>query len=370
MLPHLVMRMHPSPRGVAVVRRVNEDAREMGDNEYASEGTEVKLEQQAKLLKRWQLHLRLAISLVLFSWVIVLGYREGVFSKLHEVPLGLLFACVLAYCLLQSLSALNWWVIVRATGILMNPLSAIAAFFIGMFFNLFLPGIVGGDVVRAYIASRCSGQPLSRIMGTVYAQRAVGFTSMILVGCIAALWLSKATQRLVIATLAIFLMLLMLASATVAIFLIWRESGSIWQKRFARFGEGALLFLTQPRYAALSFGIALAYHLCLDAMLFALGWGIGMRMSYAAYVAMISSLTAISSLPIAIHGLGIREITASQLWVMLGASKEAAILWSLLWRIVTWLAALPGGLVYLAAAANAWRILSVDEVRTCEGRQN
>lgn len=348
----------------------NGGVKEGSGGKHGQSGVKGSTAQLASSLKRLQLHLQVAVSLTLFSWVIVLGYREGIFSKLHEVPISLLLFCVLTYCLLQSLSALNWWVIIRSTGMLMSPVSAIVAFFAGMFFNLFLPGIVGGDMVRAYIASKHSKQPLSIIMGTVYAQRAVGFTSMILVGCIAALWLSKATQKFIIATLTAFLTLLIMASIVIATLLIWRDSKSIWRRRLARFGEGALMFLAQPRYAALSFGIALIYHLCLDAMLLALGWTIGMQMSYATYVAMISSLTAISSLPIAIHGLGVREITASQLWVMLGASKEAAILWSLLWRIITWLAALPGGLIYLATTAVALHMRGADKFKVCEDKRS
>ncbi|MCS7253297.1 MAG: lysylphosphatidylglycerol synthase transmembrane domain-containing protein [Armatimonadota bacterium] len=314
------------------------------------------LGQLVRALLGWQLHLRIIISLALFSWVIILGHREGVFNKLNELPINVLLMCVCAYCLLQALSAFNWWVIIRATGMFISPLDAIVAFFIGMFFNLFLPGIVGGDMVRAYVASRQSGQPLSRIMGTVYAQRAVGFTSMILVGCVAALWLSRAAQKFVLATLIAFLMLLIIATAAIATLLLWRGSENIWRSRLARFGEGALLFLTQPKHAAICFGIAITYHLCLDAMLLALGWATGMRMGYASYVAMISSLTAISSLPIAIHGLGLREITATHLWVMLGATKDAAILWSLLWRVIAWLTALLGGLLHLAVATGIWRL--------------
>lgn len=308
-------------------------------------------------LKHWQFCLRAVVSLALFTWVLILGYSEGIFHELHRLPPYVLLLCVSAYCLLQILSAINWWLIASATGVRIRPLDAIAAFFVGMFFNLFLPGIVGGDVVRSYIAARLSNnQPLSRVMGTVYAQRSVGFVSMIAIGCIATLWLSKATQKLVLLTLAVFLTALLLLSSIVSALLIWRNSEGIWQRRLARFGEGAFAFLGHPRHAILAFTIAIVYHICLDAMLCLLGWATGMRMSYAVYVAMISFLTAISSLPIAIHGLGLREITAAHIWVLMGAPKEVAILWSLLWRIVTWLAALPGGLVYIALAASAIRM--------------
>ncbi|MFA4016447.1 MAG: hypothetical protein RUDDFDWM_001557 [Candidatus Fervidibacterota bacterium] len=303
--------------------------------------------------EKWLLYLRIAFSLSLFVWVLILGYKEGMFGKLHGLHVTMVLMCVVIYCSLQSLSALNWWVIALATGVRIRFVDALMAFFVGMFFNLFLPGVVGGDIVRAYIASKRSyNLPLSRVIGTVYAQRSTGFVALVALGCVAAVWLGKAVKEVVIKTLLVFFILLVVASSSIAVLLIWRNSKSKWKQRLARFSEGAVLFLSQPWCAAVAFAIAILYHLCLDAMLFWVGSSVGMKGSYPLYVAMVSSLTAISSIPIAIHGLGIREITAAHLWALTGVSTESAILWSLLWRLITWLAALPGGLIYLGLMAS------------------
>ena len=302
---------------------------------------------------KWLLYLRIAFSLSLFVWVLILGYKEGMFSKLHSSHVTVILMCVVIYCFLQALSAFNWWVIALATGVRIRFIDALIAFFVGMFFNLFLPGVVGGDIIRAYIASKRScNLPLSSVIGTVYAQRSTGFVALVALGCVAAVWLGKAVKEFVIKTLLVFFMLLVVASSFIAVLLIWRNSKSRWKQRLARFSEGAVLFLAQPWYAIVVFVIAIMYHLCLDAMLYWLGSSVGMKGSYPLYVAMVSSLTAISSIPIAIHGLGVREITAAHLWALTGVGTESAILWSLLWRLITWLAALPGGLIYLGLVAS------------------
>ena len=52
-------------------------------------------------------------------------------------------------------------------------------YFIGHFFNSFMPGATGGDFVKAYYASKESSHKKTEIVATVFIDRLVGLLYMI-----------------------------------------------------------------------------------------------------------------------------------------------------------------------------------------------
>lgn len=306
--------------------------------------------------------IRIVLSIALLAWVLYMGYREGIFARLlHTSPIVLIVA-VLSYAILQCLSALKWWLIARATDMHFPLRDAVPAYFIGMFFNLFLPGIIGGDTVRAYLVSqRSQPRSLSLLMGTIYAQRATGFAAMVILGFIGAAWLGGRSQALVRPALIITGMVLIAVTGVLATLLGWRSASRWWQQKIGKFSEGAFKFLVHPRIALTVFAMSFVYHIGLDAILLMLGVSSGMHASFWAYAAMVASLTVISMLPIAIHGLGVRELAAAQLWTLVGMQYDTALLWALLWRAMAWLCAAPGGLVYLVWMTSGLELPAVNK---------
>ncbi len=56
--------------------------------------------------------------------------------------------------------------------------------FLGLFFNLFLPSAIGGDVAKIYFASRYTGKKLESA-SAVFQDRLIGFVAIISMACIA-----------------------------------------------------------------------------------------------------------------------------------------------------------------------------------------
>lgn len=265
------------------------------------------------------------------------------------------------YACLQCLSATRWWSIARASNMPLLWRDAVAAFYTGMFFNLFLPGLVGGDAVRALLAARKTDHPISSSFGIVYADRTVGFIAMLLVGTWGATALHLTNSQLIWqplvlgAVFAIGFTALMVATA-IAISRKWKGR---WGERIGKFANGIVAFLQRPKTGLMVFSIALTYHLSLTATLMLLGEASGIyAQPLSAYAMVVAVATVIGSLPITLHGLGVRELASVKLWALLQVPAEQAMLWALLWRVMTWLVSLPGGLVYLLwADKTVWRDL-------------
>ncbi len=310
---------------------------------------------------RWLNFFRLFATVVF----IVLAVRAVQWQKMadafrHASPLTALGAAFV-YAALQCLSATRWWGIARASKMPLRWKEAVAAFYVGMFFNLFLPGLVGGDAVRALLAAQVTSHSAASSFGIVYADRTVGFIAMLLVGLWGAIALHLTQRQLIWQPLLFGAVFAIGATAIiVAIFsAIGRWGKGVWAQRIGRFANGVVAFLARPQTGVFVFAIALAYHLSLTANLMMLGKAAGIHgQSFAAYAMVVAIATVIGSLPISLHGLGVRELASVKLWAMLGVPTEVAMLWALLWRVMLWLVSLPGGLIYLLwADKTIWQSL-------------
>src|SRR2546426_6789565 len=100
---------------------------------------------------RWLL--RVAISIGIVTYILVDVDPEDLVRTLASVRPGPLAGALALYLAGQVLSAYKWSLLGRSVGYARSVGEYTRLYFIGMFFNLFGPGTIGGDVVRAlYLA--------------------------------------------------------------------------------------------------------------------------------------------------------------------------------------------------------------------------
>ncbi len=80
---------------------------------------------------------------------------------------------------------LRWRVMVRALELPFTNLDAIRIGFIGLFFNLFAFGVLGGDALRAFYVTREIPERKPEAIASVVADRLIGLLTMFLVASIA-----------------------------------------------------------------------------------------------------------------------------------------------------------------------------------------
>src|SRR5262249_59889128 len=94
------------------------------------------------------------------------------------------------YLVGQMISAVRWTVLSRPLGFDMGLSGMTGYYFIGMFFNLFAPGTVGGDLSKIYYLTREGQAARSESWGgatlrdtvSVLADRAVGMCVLVWLG--------------------------------------------------------------------------------------------------------------------------------------------------------------------------------------------
>jgi len=83
------------------------------------------------------------------------------------------------------LSAIRWWVLLRATGVELTLWRTLRLSLIGNFFNIALPGAVSGDFVKAFYIAKDVDERRARVFGTIFFDRILGISALALV-CAAA----------------------------------------------------------------------------------------------------------------------------------------------------------------------------------------
>ena len=104
----------------------------------------------------------------------------------HEHP-GMLATMVAVLALwVVPMSALRWWLLLRAIGLAVTPNRAFLLTWIGSFFNMTLPGAVTGDVVKGYYVIReQEAEGRTRAFMTLLIDRFVGLFGLIVMAFLA-----------------------------------------------------------------------------------------------------------------------------------------------------------------------------------------
>ena len=99
---------------------------------------------------------------------------------------------VLIYFVAQTLLAVRWVFLLRVHGVYISQFQAIKLTYLGLFYNNFMPGAVGGDLLKGwYITKHSQKENRLEAAVTVFVDRLVGLIGMILVGAIASLFVGS-----------------------------------------------------------------------------------------------------------------------------------------------------------------------------------
>lgn len=85
-------------------------------------------------------------------------FEPSIGVVIHESDKPLLLAGLAVFAPVFLIGSLRWMVLMRARGIEIGYLRACRLTMAGQFFNLCMPGTTGGDVMKAYYATRATHQ--------------------------------------------------------------------------------------------------------------------------------------------------------------------------------------------------------------------
>ena len=228
-----------------------------------------------------------------------------------------------------ALRAVRWRALLRALGIVVPLGRLVKLYFVGTFFNIFLPTGFGGDAIRMIELARYSKQTPEAI-GTVLVDRATGLW-MLFAMALAALPFARTAVPSRAATFIAIVAVIGLVGGWVLMgtrLLPWlgarvRLPASEKLERFYRAVSGC-------GYKALgqALGISLLFNLLIIVVNWLIALGLNVHLPLSVFFLFTSILSLALMLP-SVGGLGVREETYKQMYGVVGVPGSVAVAMSL-----------------------------------------
>jgi len=249
------------------------------------------------------------------------------------------------YLVAQVLSAWRWWSFASILGFKASFAATLSQYFLGMFYNIFLPTGYGGDVVRVLALSPLRKRPSKSLaLLSVFLDRLMGLLALLFLGALCSLMLGvKAGIWGWVMGLALglgiggFVAGLMFVSRFKKLSRKIRLVALLMRSRAPEFfRQGLLSFVVQ------------ALNILIYAHIF---WQLGASLSFAAVGFGYGLVTIATLLPVSVGGLGVRESGWAGFLATLGASGELGVAAGLVYFLIQTLCSLLGLYPFLRARA-------------------
>jgi glycosyltransferase 2 family protein len=272
---------------------------------------------------------------------LLLGHYDAhpVFHALVRERLGYFFAAIALYLASQVMSAWRWQLLARLNSIPGPFREYLAYYFVGVFTNLFVPGLVGGDAARALYLGRRHNR-LAGAIASVVADRGIGLLALFWFAAGCAL-----TMRAVTLPLSVLRVTVIIGAAALAGWLTSPFLARLAPRlggRFAGFVEPVLPYMRHPAALIPAIILSLLLQAALAVCQYLLARGLSLHTSLATFMLCVPIANVFASLPITLNGLGVREAAYVVLFGHAGVARPDTIALGLLWFASTMLGGLTG----------------------------
>ncbi len=255
---------------------------------------------------------------ILFSFVLLyFVFTKIQFSEVWEILKGsnfyYLLAALLFFIISKVFSAFRLNLYIHQIKIFLTQLSNIKLYLLGMFYNLFLPGGIGGDAYKGYVLKKKYEVKTKSVVSILILDRLNGLLLIFVISCLLALFLNEYR----INSYKVFFGI----AIVISVLVFW-----VFNKRFFSFVYP--VFWKSLGFSAL---VQLAQLVSVLFILKALDVE-GNNIAYL-FIFLISSI--VSVLPLTIGGIGSREVVFyyGALWLALDENTSVSI--SMLFFLIT-----------------------------------
>jgi uncharacterized protein (TIRG00374 family) len=284
-----------------------------------------------------------AVKAVVSGLLLTIIFRkaglQNILSHFREMDPRYFIASSLIYLFTLYLSSLRWGVLLRGG----HPLSRLfSLYLLGSFFNNLLPGVVGGDAVKAYYLYRDTKKG-GESLASVFMDRYIGFFALLSIGMVSGLAAFRDLETIHMAWVTPLLFAGFLAGSLVVFGLqIGRRFGAVAD--FYDYFHGVI---RDPKVLGKAFALSLAVQTLSILEIFIIARGIGQHPSFSALFVFVPVILTVTIVPVSISGLGVREGAFVVLFGMTGISAEASATISFLWFLSIAAPSLLGLIEYL-----------------------
>ncbi len=293
--------------------------------------------------------IRLGGSALVLTLLFVFLPLQELLTAIKRVPAGLWLLVLASYLGTHALGVAKWRLMVNLAGGKLTLIQAVRCYFAGLFGSVFLPSLVGGDVIRVGLALRYSRNRAGVFLGSLI-DRMLDVTAMAALAGVGAVLLPQALNpqgRAIFWGLALIFLILAFTALGLLVALPPRRFSFRTRRLMAKVRQAVRSISRRPYYVllALSLGVAMQTSFTVLTALIGLACGITLPLGVWLFAYPLSTLSAL--LPVTQGGIGVREAALAALLVPFGISAALSVAVGLVWQSVVITGGLLSGLISL-----------------------
>jgi glycosyltransferase 2 family protein len=283
----------------------------------------------SKLKRLLKTLLKFAVTAAALYFVIRKINVSEVIALYRQANIWFLLLAFFAFALSKLISAFRLNVYFTAIDLKLKEKTNVELYLLGMFYNLFLPGGIGGDGYKIYLLQKQYQTGTKKIFGAVLSDRISGMVALVILALIGA-----SCMRI----------------ENVNVFTVYNLQFTIYNLVFLLI---PLVFLAYyffikfiyPYFLKINL-ITYLYAFAVQLLQVACAWflllALGETQNHLAYIVIFLVSSAVAVLPISIGGVGVRELTFLYGSQLLNVDINIAVGISFLFYLVTAVVSLGG----------------------------
>jgi len=301
--------------------------------------------------------------IVSFSLVFLLFYKLGfnnVIAQVLAVNFYWFFGGIIIFVISNILGSYQWQLLLKARDIELRLAKITAFYFTGLFFNNFLVGYIGGDAIRIYDITKATGRNTEAI-STVFLDRFIGFMMLTTLALGAAIyWIDLfASSKILLTILSLFscwvLLFFLLFNEKLMEKVTWLIKFMLPENVKAKIRgiyTGINEFKNHKKILVKVFLLSLITQMLRILVHYVTARSIGVNLNIMYFIIFIPIIALISSLPISIGGIGVRESSAVALFSQIWPVQADIVAFEFFAFLIGVISALPGGIIFMLRREN------------------
>lgn len=271
--------------------------------------------------------------------------------KLFSIRWSYLITCLFLFSLSEILHSFRWKVLLKCKSIEISTVKLLYLNFVGLFFNLFFPSTIGGDVARVYQMSKYI-KNTSEAAASVFMERGIGFFALL---CIAPIMIFLSSRQ--IETHGFFYpIILLFLTVMITLFVLvslrglmkrWHSINNNLYKRIALYYDVFYSYRCYKKTILFSVAISLIMIFLGIIITYLISHGLRLYIPLSYFIIFVPLIALITMIPVSIHGIGLREGAFVFFFSRAGLSTPDALSISLILYVITLMFGIIGGMVYI-----------------------
>ncbi len=253
------------------------------------------------------------------------------------------------------LGFLRWRMLLNAANIYIPLKKLISSFSGGLFFNIFLPSTIGGDIVRSADLAEHT-KKAKEVIATVFLDRLSGYIGLVIL-ILPAIFLGKglihdkvvfSSVTIIIALLVVVLLILFNNRIYLVItkFLTTPGAGKI-KEAIKDMHQEIHIFRNHKKVIICNLLLSTVIQVISPLSVYFIACSLGLKVNFIYFLIFLPIIGAVTLVPISIGGLGLREGLFVVYFAKAGVIKQLALAMSLLSFSFVVIYASIGGLIYV-----------------------